>query len=74
MIYTNSARVNRVDVEDRLVFEKQAFEPNATYVYTPNVGVIEIDSIDLFEPLAIQEFEAILTVLFKKDVKLIIAD
>ena len=70
------AKINRVDVEDRLICEKGSHEPNATLVWTTNVGVIGINSVGdrAFRTLAIEEFEAALKELFKKDVKITIAD
>lgn len=76
LVSIQAVKINRIDVEDRLICTNASHEPNATLVWTTNVGVIGIDSVRdrAFRTSAIEEFEAALTELFKKDVKITIAD
>ncbi|OGN13734.1 MAG: hypothetical protein A3A13_03685 [Candidatus Yanofskybacteria bacterium RIFCSPLOWO2_01_FULL_43_22] len=75
MVNVETARVNRIDVEDKLVLEKQENEPNATLVYTPNLGCYCIDGCrETWKRAAIEEFEAVLKTLFNKEVKITVAD
>lgn len=75
MMHVETARVNRMDVEDSLVFKKQENEPNATLVYTPNLGCYCIDGCrNIWKRAAIEEFEAALKILFNKEVQIIVAD
>ena len=72
MINIQEARINRIDVENKLVFERGSRDPNSTFIWTGNIGVIAVDGMrdPGIRDLVIKELEVALKELFKKDVQI----
>ena len=74
MVEVKTIGVNMFDVERKLFVEGSTNRPNSTFIYTPNIGLVCKNISDFVKPLAIQDLEAVLTKLFEKEVKIVIAD